>query len=506
MEPQDAAAESHDIEIPFILVSSPTTTWPSTGIQRSEPSIISIGARHDTEWKLYSADTYRDVMRRRDREQDCLTCTGNSSIQNSLSNRRSRSLQQAKTSLFRPKKPVGPSPTLLQSLRWIACASWFNLLLICIPISWALYFTMNNQNTAVFVFSFLAIIPLAKLLALATDELSMRVGQPLAVLLNASVGNIATLIITIIALIRCQLNLVQAGLFGSMYGTLFLSTGVCFFAGGLRFFEQPLGGRLAIQLNLSLLNFSALIVLLPNMFISFHMGSGTVKSKDFLKLSHGAAAIGIIVYISYLFFQLCSHSKLYADEDIQPSIEYSERNFVSDFIEVEEEEIEKPQMSVVLTFASLIILTALLAVTSNCLVDSMDGLTSKGKLSEGFVGIILPIVANAPVFATAAIDSARDKLIININQALHSCVQLMLCGFPSMILLGWILGKPLTFLFDMSATIVLFFVVLAFNSCMALGKSNWLQGIILIGLYLILGVILWFQTGTNPSWALDTCK
>lgn len=126
MEPQDAAAESRDIEIPFILVSSPTTTWPSAGVQPSESSVIS-----HTGWKLYSADAYRDVIRR-DREQDCLTSTGNSSIQNSLSNRRSCSLQQAKTSLFKPKKFVGPSPTLFQSLRWIACASCMCIAITCL--------------------------------------------------------------------------------------------------------------------------------------------------------------------------------------------------------------------------------------------------------------------------------------------------------------------------------------------------------------------------------------
>ncbi|KAK7690797.1 hypothetical protein QCA50_005897 [Cerrena zonata] len=93
---------------------------------------------------------------------------------------------------LQPDKKLGKAPGTLQSIKAIITASWLNLLLVCIPVSWVLHFVLpktDKNDTIIFVFSFLAIIPLAKLLAFATDELSMRVGQTLAGLLNATLGN-----------------------------------------------------------------------------------------------------------------------------------------------------------------------------------------------------------------------------------------------------------------------------------------------------------------------------
>jgi Ca2+:H+ antiporter len=116
-----------------------------------------------------------------------------------------------------------------------------NLLLVCIPVSWALNFAENEKHTLVFIFSFLAIIPLAKLLSFATEELSMRVGQTLAGLLNATLGNAVELIVAIIALVKCELHIVQSSLVGSILSNLLLVLGMCFFAGGTRFSEQGFG-------------------------------------------------------------------------------------------------------------------------------------------------------------------------------------------------------------------------------------------------------------------------
>ncbi|KAJ7323541.1 hypothetical protein DFH08DRAFT_969094 [Mycena albidolilacea] len=103
--------------------------------------------------------------------------------------RRSFNLSRAATSLFTPQKKIAKAPGVLRSIRSILTASWLNVLLVFIPVSWAFNFADKDQQVLVFVFSFLAIIPLAKLLAFATDELSLRVGQTLAGLLNATLGN-----------------------------------------------------------------------------------------------------------------------------------------------------------------------------------------------------------------------------------------------------------------------------------------------------------------------------
>ncbi|KAJ3874610.1 calcium proton exchanger [Lentinula edodes] len=440
------------------------------------------------------------------------TNTGNNV--NRTATRTSFNLQRAKTSLLTPTKSIGPAPSFLQSIKSIVMASWLNLLLVCIPVSWVLNFAMKEQHTLVFVFSFLSIIPLAKLLAFATDELSIRVGQTLAGLLNATLGNAVELIVAIIALTQCKLHIVQSSLVGSILSNLLLVLGMCFFAGGLRFSEQGFSA-VATQLNSSLLTLSVIAVLLP---AAFHMNvTGSTDSdegQDILKVSHGVALILLFIYASYLFFQLYSHATLYTDDGVPPSIPYPKKKAegaesqVGGDLEqskpVEDE--ETPQMSLYTTIALLVIVTVLVAVTAEWLVDSIDGLTATGAIQEEFVGIILlPIVGNAAEHVTAVTVSVKDKLTLSLGVAVGSSIQIALFVIPFIITLGWILGKPLTLLFDPYESITLFLAVLTVNYCVQDGKSNWLEGMILMCLYVILCVTFWYYPGSDPSGLLNTC-
>jgi len=130
-------------------------------------------------------------------------------------------------SLTLPAKPLPDKvPSMRQSFMAILKASWLNVFLLCIPIGWALHFTPVSP-VIVFVFTFLSIIPLAKLLAFATEELAVRVGQTLGGLMNATLGNAVELIVAIIALAQCKLTLVQSSLVGSILSNLLLVLGMC---------------------------------------------------------------------------------------------------------------------------------------------------------------------------------------------------------------------------------------------------------------------------------------
>lgn len=107
------------------------------------------------------------------------------------------SLRRHLTTLLQPEKRLSPPPSSWQSLRAIVLVSWLNVLLVCIPVSWVLNFALPGQHVSVFIFSFLAIIPLVKLLAFATDELSIRVGQTLAGLINVTLGNAVALVFSV---------------------------------------------------------------------------------------------------------------------------------------------------------------------------------------------------------------------------------------------------------------------------------------------------------------------
>ncbi|KAF9468145.1 calcium/proton exchanger [Collybia nuda] len=459
--------------------------------------------------------------------------------------------------MFIPEKKLAPAPTVRESLKAIVLVSWLNVLLVFIPISWALHFALpesNSKDTIVFVLTFLAIIPLASLLAFATEELSLRVGQTIAGLLNATLGNAVELIVAIIALVKCELQVVQASLVGSILSNLLLVLGMCFFAGGLKYSEQGFGAS-ATQLNSSLLTVSVIAVLLPAAFHLSFVGSEGVQQAGILSVSHGVAIILLFIYGAYLYFQLYSHTKLYADNggDVIESTKYAPRptsgkrrkyfhhikaisthplnlehentprtdtpnhqmppdqpsntqNTDPEAHLEEEEEIETPQMNVLVTLALLGVVTVLVAVTAEFLVDSINGLTDTGAISKEFVGIILlPIVGNAAEHVTAVAVSVKDKLTLSLGVAVGSSIQIALFVIPFIITLAWILGKPLTLLFDPYESVSLFLAVLTVNYVVQDGKSNWLEGVILMCLYLILAVTFWFYPGSDPSGLLDKC-
>ncbi|KAG2347960.1 calcium/proton exchanger [Suillus weaverae] len=418
-----------------------------------------------------------------------------------------------------------------------ACVG-FNVLLVFIPISWALNFALPNQHTLIFVVSFLAIIPLAKLLAYATDELSIRVGQTLAGLLNATLGNAVELIVSIIALTKCELTIVQSSLVGSILSNLLLVLGMCFFAGGMRFSEQGFG-QSAVQLNSSLLTISVIAVLLPGAFQMALQGQSSYDepstNSNILKTSHGVAIILLFIYGSYLVFQMFSHKALYSDsgEHVQqtkgyegqnpwlqlrlyrrkivkscrptgdeeaafnPTVPTEGANLGCESASMDTDSVIESYMSVPVSLGLLVGVTVLVAVTAEFLVDSISGLTESGAIGKEFVAVILlPIVGNAAEHVTAVTVSVKDKLTLSLGVAVGSSIQIALFVIPLMVTLAWIMGKQLTLLFDPLESIVLFLSVLTVNYVVQDGKSNWLEGMILICLYLILAVTFWFYPGT----------
>ncbi|KIK12978.1 hypothetical protein PISMIDRAFT_119876, partial [Pisolithus microcarpus 441] len=114
-------------------------------------------------------------------------------------------------------------------------------------------------------------------------------------------------------------------------------------------------------------------------------------------------------------------------------------------------------------------------------VDSINGLTSGGAISTEFVGVILlPIVGNAAEHVTAVTVSVKDKLTLSLGVAVGSSIQIALFVIPFTVTLGWILGKPLTLMFDPLESIVMFLAVLTVNYVVQDGKSNWLEGMLLM--------------------------
>ena len=192
--------------------------------------------------------------------------------------------------LFTPTHELGPSPGYLLSMKNVLLYSPLNILLLFIPVSWALHWT-HQSDTAIFVVSALAIVPLAALLGLGTEQIALRTSQAVGGLLNASLGNVVELIIAGIALGKCDLALVQSSLLGGLLSNMLLVLGMAFIGtsypivisirpvhcrsqlffisavGGFRFRSQEFQ-PMAAQLNSSLMTVSVIALVIPAAFVS----------------------------------------------------------------------------------------------------------------------------------------------------------------------------------------------------------------------------------------------
>ncbi|THV07398.1 hypothetical protein K435DRAFT_332413 [Dendrothele bispora CBS 962.96] len=565
---------------------------------------------------------------------------------------------------------------LMQGWKFLLFGSWLNVLLLVVPAAWAISILIPQYHGLVFIFCLLALIPLVKLHEVCTHELAIRIGGSKAGLVNATLSNTVEIVVAFSALRKCELQVVQSSLIGSILGKLLLILGLSFFAGGLRFSEQGFDAT-ANQIHSSLLSISVSAVLLPAAYHFALSGNSDVvtphQRDHILDMSHGVSIILIVIYTLYLIFQLVSHTHLYEDlakrsrrlslkvapmfhlnksQTLTPSSSYKSVGSDSDsknipsaispsssssgslsgstsgsqlpsgsrsppvypsFIpgtpylspmqrglsnasdvtladpeiaahpitgdttirlvedhhgmghvmfkdhdgsivgshlvgdlknfggsrmhsqnlpfsdqmvdvpldsihsswsnskgsrnqasttasdgksrHASEVTLQEPNMSVFLTIMTLILVTIAVAFTADWLVEAMDEIST--TISKQWIGLILlPAVSSIAECGNAIGGSVQDKLTFSIGVAVGSSIQTALFVIPLMVTLAWGMGKPLALLFDPFESVVLYISVQTMTHVVADGKSNWLEGAILICLYVIIAVSFWFYPGS----------
>jgi len=387
------------------------------------------------------------------------------------------------------------APTMLSSLKYYATSTWINLLLVFVPIAIVIG-AMKLNGTAVFIINFIAIIPLAKLLGEATEQIALHTSQTIGGLLNATFGNAVEIIIAVIALNKGLIRVVQSSLIGSILSNLLLVLGMCFVAGGI-YFPILKFNSTAAQTSSGVLFLAVLAVVIPaalkvqvqddidaanllnlttNTTTDFINGTSVVEDtalpieERLLILSRGTAIIMLIVYGLFLFFQLKTHAEFYADADGEGEEEHSE-------------------MTIVMAILALVVVTGFVAVCSEYLVDSIDSITKAWGISETFAGmVLLPIVGNAAEHLTAVSVAMKNKMDLSIGVAVGSSQQIAMMVVPLLVLLGWIVNQPMTLYFEAFETAVLFLTVIVVHTLIMDGESNWLEGAMLLAVYAILAI------------------
>lgn len=354
----------------------------------------------------------------------------------------------------------------------------FIILLLFIPVSIAAHF-LEWGSVAVFVTAGLAILPLAAWMGTATEEIAIVVGPTLGGLLNATFGNATELIIALVALNAGLISVVKASITGSIISNLLLVLGFAMFLGGLRYKEQTFQPVVA-RLNASVMNLAVIAILVPTAVDATSQG---ISEDTMQKLSTAVAVVLILVYGLTLLFSMKTHAYL---NDVGEAQKDSEEG------QEEEKHEEKPNL--LLWGGVLLACTLLVAVESELLVDSLEEATSYLGLTSLFTGVIVvPIIGNAAEHATAVTVAMKNKMDLSMGVAMGSSLQIALFVAPVLVIAGFIMGQPMDLDFNPFELVAVVVAVLLANSVSSDGRSDWLEGALLLATYMVLGIAFFFH-------------
>lgn len=363
-------------------------------------------------------------------------------------------------------------------------------LLVFVPISIAAHW-LGWGELAVFVTAALAIVPLAGWMGTATEEIAVVLGPSWGGLLNATFGNATELIIALIALNEGLVNVVKSSIVGSIIGNLLLVMGLSMLLGGLKFKEQTFQPVLA-RVNASSMNLAVIAMLLPTAvgFTSAEFSEGAL-----LKLSDAVAIVLIGVYALTLLFSMKTHAYLYdvGTADLMAEAESAIAPTAPD-PETDHAEHDGHRPNLKIWIPVLLGATLLVALESELLVDSLEAATEQLGLTKLFTGVILlPIIGNAAEHATAVTVAMKNKMDLSVSVSVGSSLQIALFVAPVLVLAGWVLGQPMDLQFNGFELVAVAVAVLIANSISADGRSNWLEGTLLLATYVIVGLAFYFH-------------
>jgi Ca2+:H+ antiporter len=327
----------------------------------------------------------------------------------------------------------------------------------------------------------LAVIPCAAVMGEATEAIAARTGPGIGGLLNVTFGNAPELIIAFFALLEGLQEVVKASIVGSIIGNILLVMGAAMLVGGLPRDKQTFS-QTAAHAQSAMLMLALVALIFPAIFQLIH-GGGLPQvgvdevdfGSDLEKLSFGVAIVLLISYVAGLIFSLKTHRAVFNPYD--------------DTAEEETHHWPVRRAAVYLALAAVAV-----GVMSEILVGSITEASEDIGLSEFFVGVfVVAIVGNAAEHWVAVLVAAKDKMDLAVNIAIGSSAQIALCVAPLLVLASFVVGDhPMALVFNGYELGALLFAVLIANLVTQDGESNWFEGVQLLALYAVLGLVFYF--------------
>jgi Ca2+:H+ antiporter len=333
----------------------------------------------------------------------------------------------------------------------------------------------------VFSAAALGVIPTAAVMGEATEHLAAQTGPGIGGFLNVTFGNAPELIIAFFALNEGLHEVVKASIVGSVIGNVLLVLGAAMLVGGLPREKQTFNAT-AVSAQSAMLFLALAALILPALFQLIHGGGlpavGDERidfGSDLEKISFGVALVLLASYAAGLIFSLRTHRSVfnpYEADDAEPHVGWTIRR----------------------SLVMLAVSAVLVGVMSEVLVGSISEASDDIGLSEFFVGVfVVAIVGNAAEHWVAVLVAMKDKMDLAVNIAIGSSAQIALFVAPVLVLLSFVIGPgPMALVFNGYELGGLLFAVLIANVIVQDGESNWFEGVQLLSLYAVLGLVFYF--------------
>jgi len=345
-----------------------------------------------------------------------------------------------------------------------------NLLLVAAPASWILE-RFYPGSPWIFFTAATSLVPLAGIIGLATEQLALRAGPAAGGLLNATFGNAAELIIAIVALGHGHVALVKASITGSIIGNLLLVLGLAFLVGGVGRLSQSFN-RTAATNAAALLFLAVVALVVPAVFDLTLYGTLTARPPAIYRLSLCSAVVLIGAYCGNLLYAFRARRDLFRSERAPT---------------------EQPSLATASAVTLLSGATILTTIQAEVLVGALQPALAQFGFTELFVGVIvIAIVGNAAEHYSALVAARRDQMTLAVEIAVGSSAQIALLVAPVVVLYSFAIGQPITLLLNPFEIVAITLSVLATVIVVLDGESNWVEGLQLVSVYVILALAFYF--------------
>ncbi|KAK3398133.1 hypothetical protein B0T20DRAFT_200605 [Sordaria brevicollis] len=365
-----------------------------------------------------------------------------------------------------------------------------NILWPVVPAALAVRYAAPHQELAIFILAYIAMVPCANLVGFAGQNLAKKVPHVFGVLAETTFGSLVEIIMFTVLIKQYHppspehavdnTQVVRAAILGSILATMLLCLGFCFIAAGFKRKETHFS-EIVSEAGSGLLLTAGFGLAVPTAFYTALYGrydTNELKRKT-LEISQSTAVLLIIAYLVYVFFQMRTHHGIY-DAVFEADHERDDDKH---------KELRSHRLTLVESIIALTIGIGLVTIIAITLVDKIHYLVEKRGVSDAFVGLIMiPLVEKAAEHLTAVDEAYDNSMNIALSAVLGSTLQTALLNGPLAVIIGWGLGVPMGFNFEVFDLAMLLLAILTVGNFLRDQKSNYLEGVLCVIVYVAIGV------------------